>query len=176
MTRSLGRLPARDEEGSVTVVVETPRGCASKFKYVERLNAVMLSRPLPAGVVYPHDWGFIPSTRAADGDPLDVMILWEGTSYPGIVVPCRLIGVLNVEQTNLGTGARERNDRLAALPVTAPRLDAIGSIFDLAERTRAELERFFLNAVAFEGKDVKLLGWAGPDAAVAALDAAIDGA
>ena len=56
MARSLGRLPARDDEGSVTVVVETPRGCASKFKYVERLDAVMLSRPLPAGVVYPHDW------------------------------------------------------------------------------------------------------------------------
>jgi len=173
MARSLERLPARDDEGAVLVVVETPRGAAAKFKYVAELEAVMLSRPLPAGVVYPHDWGFIPSTRAADGDPLDAIILWEGTSYPGIVVPCRLIGVLNVEQTNLGTGARERNDRLAALPVTAPRLEAIQSIFDLPERTRAELERFFLNAVAFEGKNVTLLGWAGPDAAGAALNAAL---
>ena len=162
---SLASLPARRSDGSGPVVVESPRGCSSKFKYDLTLDAVVLSRPLPEGVSYPHDWGFIPSTRASDGDPLDVMVLWDGTSYPGVVIPCRLIGVLQVEQTNLETRDRERNDRLAAVPLKAPDLESVSSVFDLSERARAELERFFLNAVAFEGKDLKILGWAGPSEA-----------
>ena len=162
MADSLAALPARSSDGSVLVVVESPRGCSSKFRYDPKLETVVLSRPLPAGVFYPYDWGFIPSTCASDGDPLDVMVLWDGTSYPGVVIPCRLIGVHNVEQTNLKTHQRERNDRLAAVPLNAPHLKSVVSVFDLSERTRAELERFFLNAVAFEGKDLTILGWSGP--------------
>ena len=131
MGAGLARLPARGADNSVTVVVESPRGSASKFKYDPELDVVRLSRPLTAGVVYPYDWGFVPSTRASDGDPLDVIVLWHGTRYPGVVIFCRLIGVLNVEQTNLETGGRERNDRLAALPVKAPALESIRSVFDI---------------------------------------------
>lgn len=170
MGASLASLPARRSDGSVMVVVESPRGCSSKFKYDLTLAAVVLSRPLPAGVSYPHDWGFIPSTRASDGDPLDVMVLWDGTSYPGVVIPCRLIGVLQVEQTNVETRDRERNDRLAAVPLNAPNLESVASVFELSEQTRAELVRFFLNAVAFEGKDLKILGWAGPGEAESLLE------
>src|SRR5207253_2046699 len=101
------------------------------------------------GLAYPHDWGFVPSTRAADGDPIDALIAWDGASYPGIVVPCRTIGVLKVEQTNLGSKARERNDRLVFLPAKAPRLEDIQTVHDFSDRWRAELERFFLAAVAF---------------------------
>jgi inorganic pyrophosphatase len=152
--------PFRDD-GSVNVVVETPRGSQAKFKYDTQTGGMMLSRPLPAGIVYPYDWGFIPSTRAADGDPLDVMVLWDGTSFPDVVLPSRLIGLLRVEQTSKESGRRERNDRLFALPVTAPRSAPIRTIFDLPERIRLELEQFFLNVVAFEGKDLRLLGFEG---------------
>lgn len=107
-------------------------------------------------------WGFVPSTIAADGDPLDAVIVWDGTSYPGVIVPCRVIGVLNVEQTNLHSKRRERNDRIAVLPTKAPRQEGIASIFDLTGRIRDEIEQFFLHAVAFEGKELALLGWQGP--------------
>jgi inorganic pyrophosphatase len=63
-------------------------------------------------------------------------------------------------------------DRLAVLPTKAPRHDQIASVFDLAERVRAEIERFFLNAVAFEGKELTLLGWEGPEEADAILQQA----
>jgi inorganic pyrophosphatase len=150
------------DDGSLNVIVESPRGATVKFKYDLVLDRIVLSRPLPSGLVYPHDWGFVPSTRAPDGDPVDAMIVWDGISYPGVLIPCRAIGILNVEQTNLNTGARERNDRLAVLPVTAPRFDAIATVLDLPERTRAELEQFFLAATYFEKKNVRLLGWEGP--------------
>lgn len=161
------------EDGSVNVVVETPRGSQAKFKYDPETGAMMLSRPLPAGIVYPYDWGYIPSTHADDGDPLDGMILWDRAGFPGLVVPSRIIGMLRVEQKSARTGERERNDRLFALPVKAPRQEEIRSIFDLPERVRAELEDFFVNVVAFEGKDVRLLGFDGPEEAERTLRAAI---
>jgi inorganic pyrophosphatase len=131
--------PAFRQDGSVNVVVETPRGSQAKFKYDPETGAIMLSRPLPAGVVYPYDWGYIPSTRAADGDPIDVMVLWDGTSFPGVVLPSRLVGVLRVEQTGAEPGRRERNDRLFALPIKAPRSAHVQTIFDLPERVRLEI-------------------------------------
>ena len=167
------KLAAFRGDGSLNVIVESPRGAGLKFKYDLEIDRIVLSRPLPSGVVYPHDWGFVPQTRASDGDPVDAMIVWDGVSYPGVLVPCRAIGILNVEQTNLKSGARERNDRLAVLPVTAPRYEAIKTIFDLPERTRAELEQFFLAATFFEKKDVRMLGWDGPDKARAFVEASL---
>jgi inorganic pyrophosphatase len=160
-------------DGSVNIVVETPRGSQAKFKYDPESDAMALSRPLPSGIVYPYDWGFIPSTRAADGDPLDAMILWDGAGFPGLVVASRLIGVLRVEQRSQTTGGRERNDRVFALPVKAPRLEQVRTIFDLPERVRLELEQFFQNVVAFEGKELALLGFAGPEEAEQLLRSAI---
>jgi inorganic pyrophosphatase len=166
-------LKAFRADGSLNVIVESPRGASVKFKYDLELDRIVLSRPLPSGVVYPHDWGFVPQTRASDGDPVDAMIVWDGVSYPGVLVPCRAIGILNVEQTNLESGARERNDRLAVLPVKAPRFDAVKTVFDLPSRARDELDQFFLAATFFEKKNVRLLGWEGPDQARAFVEASL---
>jgi inorganic pyrophosphatase len=159
-------LPTFDDEEIFRVVVESPRGSTSKFKYDKDHGVIALSRPLPAGLSYPHDWGFVPSTLASDGDPLDAIVAWDGRSYPGVVIPCRAIGVLQVEQRGSAGGERERNDRVVALPANAPRRDAVGTIFDLSDRVRQELEQFFLAAVAFESKALSLCGWAGPAEAV----------
>jgi len=165
-------IPARARDGSVHVVVESPRGSTSKFRFDADLGVMALSRPLPEGLAYPHDWGFVPSTRSEDGDPLDAMIVWDGFSYPGVVVACRPIGVLLVEQTNQETGKRERNDRLAVLPIDAPRWAEVRSVDDLSDRMRSELSHFFEAAVEFEGKDLKILGWRGPQEALRLLQTA----
>src|SRR5262245_41531382 len=157
------------DDESIQVVIESPRGSTSKFKYDAARGVMTLSRPLTSGLAYPHDWGFVPSTHAPDGDPLDCMVMWDGRSYPGVVLTCRSIGVLRVEQTSRGTRRRERNDRLVALPTQTPRCESVRTVFDIDERIRQELEQFFLSAVAFEGKDLKILGWAGPDDAMTLL-------
>src|SRR5205814_4508826 len=94
----LTKLPAKDDEGSYRVVVESPRGSPVKMKYDPVHGVITMSRPLTLGLRYPFDWGFVPSTRAEDGDPVDAMIVWEGSSFPGVVIPCRLLGVVQVEQ------------------------------------------------------------------------------
>ena len=147
--------------GLIHVVVESPAGATTKIKHDPELGAFTLSRPLPLGMSYPHDWGFIPGTRAPDGDPLDVLVLSEGTTYPGLIIAARPIGVLRLEQNRKKDGGRERNDRLIAV-ASASRREVTGAS-ELPLRLREELEQFFVNVVFFQAKDPKLLGWGGPD-------------
>jgi inorganic pyrophosphatase len=171
---SLASLAAFGPDGSVHVVVECPRGSTVKLKYDAGLNAFTLSRPLVDGLSYPFDWGFVPSTRASDGDPVDAMILWDRTTFPGVVIACRLIGLLAVEQNSKQRpGTRERNDRVIAVPLSAPKFNALKEVRDVESRVREELEAFFAASVAFEGKDLKILQWAGASAAYDLVKASI---
>ena len=149
-------------DGLLNVVVETPRGATAKFKFDADSRGFVLSRELPSGLVYPYDWGFVAGTRAPDGDPLDAMVLWQSASYPGVVLPSRIIGVLAVEQRS-AAGGRERNDRLFVIPAKVARMDHVATIFDVPQRERDELARFFEHVVAFEGKDLRVLGFHGAD-------------
>jgi inorganic pyrophosphatase len=108
-------LPHLTEDGDVQVVVETPRGSRAKFAYDPKLETFILSKSLLTGLTYPHDWGFVPSTKAADGDPLDIMVIHDAATFPGIVLTCRIIGILQIEQKSK-KGKAERNDRLFAVP------------------------------------------------------------
>ena len=151
-------LPASPADGVLNVVVECPAGATNKIKWDLDLETFALSRPLPLGMAYPHDWGFVPGTRAEDGDPVDALVLSEGTTYPGLVIPSRPIGVVRLEQNRKKGGGRERNDRIIAVAASARR-HPLRSAAELAPRMREELERFFLNVVFFEDKDPSLLGW-----------------
>lgn len=155
----LDRLPSRDDEKHVHVVVEAPRGAQVKLKYEPDLGVITLGRPLPLGLAYPFDWGFVPSTLAPDGDPLDAMVLHDSASYPGVVVKCALVGVVRISQKTDDKKRRERNDRVIAVPAEAPRWKEIRSPKDLVGRVRKELEHFFGQTTAFTEKDVELLGW-----------------
>jgi inorganic pyrophosphatase len=162
----LNLLPAFVRGSSFRVVVESPRGAAAKLKYDPAIEAMTLSRPLTIGLNYPFDWGFIPGTRGADGDPLDAMLLWDTPTFPGVVIPCRAVGIVKVDQRKAGRRGRERNDRVVAIPLKAPRSDQYRTARDLPPRTKRELEQFFIAVTALEGKDVKILGWGGHDAAL----------
>jgi inorganic pyrophosphatase len=159
MSGDLLRLPARGKDGALHVVVETPAGSRAKLKYSPSLGTFVLSRPLALGVAYPFDWGFIPGTHAPDGDPVDALVLSDVGTFPGVVVCCRAVGVLQVEQ-NSKHGGRERNDRVVVEPVPTRR-----PAMPLVDRVKQELEAFFVAATFGEGKALEILGWA--DAAAA---------
>ena len=165
----LNQLPTFVSADVFHVVVESPRGSSIKLKYDPELGAMSISRPLAAGVAYPFDWGFVPSTQAEDGDPVDAMLYWDVATFPGVVVPCRALGVIQIEQNRSDSRGRARNDRILALPVHARREHELRSAMALPRRMRDELEHFFIATTALEGKDAKILGWAGPDDALALL-------
>jgi len=170
----LTHLPPRDQQGAVRVVVESPRGATVKLKYDAALCAMSVSRPLPLGLAYPYDWGFVPGTRAADGDPVDALVYWDVPSYPGVVVPCRAIAVVRLEQDSKVNG-RVRNDRILAVPVKHSRGAAIGSPDDLPGRVKDEIAQFFVSTIFFEPKNPLLLGWGGPDEAERLIDESTPG-
>jgi inorganic pyrophosphatase len=164
MALDFTQLPTYGKRGSVHVVVESPRGSTVKLKFEPKLGVFTVSRPLVLGLRYPYDWGFIPGTRGADGDPLDALVRWDVSSYPGVLLPCRALGVLKVEQ-KAKRGGRERNDRLLCVPVAAPRDAQIERLQDVSRRELDEISHFFLAVVALANKDARVLGWEGPEAA-----------
>ena len=96
-------LPTWADNQNIYAVVETPRGSRAKLKFDPKLRTFTLSKPLLAGLTYPYDWGFIPSTKAPDGDPLDILVIHDAATYPGLVLSCKPIGILEVEQTKKGS-------------------------------------------------------------------------
>jgi inorganic pyrophosphatase len=157
---NLTKLPTWADKKRVYAVVETPRGSRAKLSFDPKLRAFTLSKPLLAGLTYPYDWGFIPSTKAPDGDPLDVLIIHDAATYPGLVLACTPIGVLEVEQ--IKKGKKERNDRVFAVPDESPFEAALKDVRDLPRRAKEELEKFFQATDALEPKSLKFLGWKGP--------------
>jgi inorganic pyrophosphatase len=134
------------------------------MKYDPELRVFKFSRSLPVGMHYPYDWGFIPGTIAPDGDPLDAMVFSDVATFPGVVIECRALGVIRLEQNRKKRAGRERNDRLIVIPMKMPRFEAFRKPADLPTRWRQELEEFFLATTRFEQKEAKILGWSGPAA------------
>ena len=161
-------LPTFTEDGDVHVVVETPRGSRAKFSYDPKLETFTLSKSLLTGLTYPHDWGFVPSTKADDGDPIDIMVIHDATTIPGLVVTCRVIGILQIEQKSKRKA--ERNDRLFAVPKRSHSEKALEDVRDLSRPIQEELEKFFIATDELEDKKLKIIGWKGPKAAMRAIN------
>ena len=152
----LTKLPTFDDDGHIRMVVETPKGSTLKLAYDPKERVFEVSRALALGIAYPFDWGFIPKTKAEDGDPVDALALHEGTTFPGVVLQCRPLGLVDVEQD--GDDGKVKNVRVILVPVWDERLKSLTSAV-LPERVRQELEQFFISATFFTDKNPKILGW-----------------
>ncbi len=170
MKRNLARLPTFDSEtGDLTVVIETPKGSRNKFDYDEKLGVFKLANVLPEGASFPNEFGFIPSTRGEDGDPVDVMVLLDEPTAVGCVLTARLIGVIEAEQTE-EDGTKCRNDRLIAVATHAHVYGEIKSLEQLNEKIVDEIEQFFISYNQMRGKKFKPLGRFGPKRARRLVD------
>lgn len=160
--------PISDEENQLlNIIIETPKGGRIKFKYDEQSGIFAISRLLPKGMVFPFDFGFVPQTRAEDGDPLDVLVLMEEPMFSGCLVEARVIGVLEAEQSE--NGETHRNDRIIAVAQTSIDFIEISHIEDLPKTSLEQIEEFFITYNRQFGKEFRFLDRKGPSAAWARL-------
>lgn len=151
------------ESGAVNAIIDTPKGSRNKFKYDEKSGLFRLGGTLPLGAVFPFDFGYIPSTSAADGDPIDILILMDEPAFPGCLVPAKLIGVLEAHQTE---GKKTtRNDRLIGVAAESRNHSHIRFLGDLNSNLVHEIERFFVSYNETKGKQFEVLGRYGPERA-----------
>ena len=153
----------KNDKELLRVVIETPKGSRNKFALNPKEHTFELKKVLPAGMTFPYDFGFVPSTVADDGDPIDVLVLMDEPAFPGCVLLCRPIGVIEGEQN--GKHGKERNDRIIAVEKQAHSWADVKTVDDLGEQFSKELEQFFVNYHTLAGKKYRILGMKGPDQA-----------
>jgi inorganic pyrophosphatase len=156
--------PIDKKDGLLQVIIETPAGSRNKFAFDPKQEIFALKKVLPAGMVFPYDFGFVPQTIAPDGDPIDVLILMDEPAFPGCAVRTRLIGVIEGEQ--LDGKKKIRNDRLIAVAEANHMYANVKKLKDLPRKWVKELEVFFVNYHDLEGKEYRLLGCKGADVAL----------
>ena len=154
-------LPCFTEDGkTINVVIETPKGSRNKFAFDEKRKIFELKKVLPVGMAFPYDFGFVPSTKAEDGDPTDVLVLMDEPAFPGCLLQCRVIGVIEGKE---GTKRKKvRNDRVVAVEQANHTYSDISHIRELGKKFVRELEEFFVNYHALSGKKYRILDVKGP--------------
>ena len=174
MSKAIPDLPAYDaKKGLANVIIETPKDSRNKFKYDERRGIFELHRTLPAGMVFPFDFGYIPATRAQDGDPLDVLVLMDERAFTGCLVPSRLVGVIEAEQREKGANVTERNDRIIATCAHSQENEHAEDLRDISDSILSQIEHFFQSYNEFEGKEFKPIGRKGRQVAEKLVEEAI---
>ena len=122
---------------SLLCVVEIPRGSRNKYEYDPELGAIKLDRFVSASVVYPTDYGYVPETLAPDGDPLDVLVCVSEPTFPGCVVPAKVIGLFKMADE------KGPDDHVVCVPCNDPGWNTLDDIDDLPEQLRKEIGHFF---------------------------------
>jgi inorganic pyrophosphatase len=134
-------------------LVEIPKGSRNKYEWDEELGAIKLDRFLFASVVYPTDYGFIPETIGEDGDPLDAMVVVTEPTFPGCVIPVKVIALFRMRDD------KGVDDKVVCVPKDDPNWTHVEKLEDLSETLRDEISHFFSIYKQPEGIAVKVDGW-----------------
>jgi inorganic pyrophosphatase len=145
---------------SFNIIIETPKGSPQKYKLDKKSGYFLLKKILPAGMMFPFDFGFIPGTKGDDKDPLDAFVISEFKSFPGCLIKCRLIGAILAEQSDKKETVR--NDRYFFIPELSKQFSNVKTIRDMESREREEIEIFFTQYNKVEGKEFKIIKMVDP--------------
>jgi inorganic pyrophosphatase len=157
----------RDVPADCNVIIEIPMLAAPiKYEVDKETGAIFVDRFMSTAMHYPCNYGYVPHTLSADGDPVDVLVISPVALMTGVVVRCRPIGMLNMEDEH-GADAK-------VLAVPIDRLcnlyHSIRSPQDLPAMQLEQIAHFFQHYKDLEpGKFVRLSGWAGADEACAEI-------
>jgi inorganic pyrophosphatase len=143
----------------LNAIIEIPLGEVNKYEYDKKLQVFRLDRTLFSPVHYPGDYGFLPQTLAADGDPVDVLVLVDAPSFSGCLMEVRPIGLLEM----LDQGIKDQ--KVLAVARHNPRYHEVHNYTQIYPHIIREISHFFGIYKDLEGKRTQMIGW--QDAAAA---------
>ena len=142
-----------DSPEVINAVIEIPYEGTNKYEYDKELHVFRLDRNLYSPVHYPGDYGFIPSTLADDGDPIDCLVLVDTPSFPGCVMQVRPIGMLEMLDQGLG------DEKVLCVGKNNPRYKDVWNYSEIYPHMLREITHFFSIYKDLEGKRVEVKGW-----------------
>lgn len=147
----------------IDAIIEIPLGSKNKYEIDENTGRIRLDRVLYSAMNYPTEYGIIPDTLAGDGDPLDILIICEYPTFPGCVVPARVLGYLTMED-------KGEDNKLIAVPDCDPRYDDVHSLEDLPPFKLAEIKNFFQSYKVLQGITVNVTDYHGKEEAIQLIE------
>ncbi|OCX42549.1 inorganic pyrophosphatase [Campylobacter ornithocola] len=166
----ISKIKVGEIPNKLNAVIEIPYGSNIKYELDKESGAVVVDRVMYSAMFYPANYGFIPNTLADDGDPIDVLVLNEYPIQAGAVIPCRLIGVLLMEDES------GMDEKLLAVPTSKidPKYDNIKTLDDLPKASLDKIKNFFETYKILEpNKWVKVKEFAGIEKASEILENSI---
>jgi inorganic pyrophosphatase len=152
----------------VKAFVEVPKGSRNKYEYNEASGELEFDRRLFAAVSFPTDYGFISETRTGSGDPLDALICIDEPTFPGCVIPVRIIALFKMRDEN---GA---DHKALCVPLSDPAWSGLDEVDDLPGNLQEEISHFFDIYTQLEGQEVSVEGWGTRQEAIQVLEESRD--
>ena len=123
----------------VNALIEIPLGSKNKYEIDEASGRIHLDRVLYAAMSYPAEYGIIENTLAPDGDPLDILVIASERTFPGCIVPARVLGYLSTKDNG------KEDYKLISVVDCDPRYEHIRHLSDVSEFVLKEIRNFFQN-------------------------------
>ena len=146
----------------VEAIIEIPNGSRNKFEIKD--GKIKLDRVLYSSMSYPAEYGFIDNTLAKDGDPLDILVIGSEPSYPGCIIPARVIGALKM----LDNGKEDY--KIISVVAVDPRYNEVNALNDLSSFILDEIKNFFENYKTLQNIPVKVLDYYGKEDAFKVIE------
>lgn len=162
--------PGKNPPEDIYVVIEIPMGSNVKYEVDKETGVIHVDRVLFTSMVFPFNYGFIPSTLEEDGDPVDVVLLSNDPFVPGSIVRARPVALLEMEDE------KGYDAKVVAVPheKVDNRFENVRDLGDISEAIREKIRHFFEHYKELEkGKWVKVTGWKGKDKALEVISKAI---
>ena len=134
----------------INAIVEITSGSKNKYEIDKKSGRIKLDRVINSSNVYPAEYGTIEETLSPDGDPLDILILSNEKTYPGCIIPARVLGYLDMVDNGL------LDYKLIAVVDVDPKFKEINDLDDLDEITLKEIKNFFENYKSLDDIEVSV--------------------
>ena len=149
----------------IDALIEIPLGSKNKYELDKATGRIKLDRVLYAAMIYPAEYGVIEETLAPDGDQLDILVICNDPTFPGCMVPARVLGYLDM------VDGGKLDYKLISVVDCDPRYDSVQELEDLSPFVLKEIANFFTNYKVLQGIKVEVGGFHGKKEAMDVIEA-----